>query len=252
MTPGDLTSDTATTPLTIDFLSDAMPDDAVQAVASAVQLRSYPSLTPLPFAIQVITQPAGPYSYSKQIAVVPSSPIGNHWAVLSISALPTVADLPQGFRPEYEFPDSEPNLGIMVAHFTPAAVPILRYAAVSQTGWVTLNLSERVDPSSAATGVQATVGGTPCTTDASSGGVGFNCPASVYTSGFHLAMHGLRAVGGAPIGVLRLGACSEATLVDLVGFDQDVTPQAWPPICVGCWYAALVEHGPCAAKMVLP
>jgi hypothetical protein len=222
--PSDLMTSIAATPLMIylDYGPGGLVETSVlEAVADAVELRTYPELEPVEH--QVNLEPSDPLSLQTQentagraaIEVVPAQSLANRWYVLCISALPSLV------RANVRTGNTQAaHLGAVVARFNPGSAPVLQSLALCPNGAATVSFSENVvaTPGLTTALVLKRTGAGNCAMlppigDAPAS-IGFTCATDVSSSLVSLtAAQGISGSSDIPLGHLDGQAVSNSALV---------------------------------------
>jgi hypothetical protein len=139
--PGDLTSSTFDTPITLFAEGGGQPVDEalLQEIASQIDLRTYPELTPVDVDVHVVpsarpvrpvrsgndkssvaSEPPEGDSVRARIVLTPRRPLADRWHVVSLAALP------RGTRPVAWTGVVDAALGAFAARFHPGSAPVVR------------------------------------------------------------------------------------------------------------------------------
>ncbi len=235
--PGDLTSATSETPITIfvENGTQAVDDALLEKIASQIELRTYPDLAAVDAEIHVIpsarqarpvrsgndksaaaSEPLRGNPGRASLLVRPLRPLAAQWHVVSL------ARLPEGTRPVAWTGVEGTALGAFAARFHPGSAPVVREVRLCEkqdgrAARVIATFSEglRVDPSRAAKLVRAgdarsgeacTVV-TPAAADVPQTMLEIDCPASVLKTGsIDLGLStGLVSMSGAPLTSIEAG-----------------------------------------------
>ena len=247
ITPDDLMTGVATTPITVTF--NGSPDDmSVEAVRQALKLTTYPEGVPVGFsAVSVNHSMYGPMSDSssaptqKVIQVTPQSALAARWYAVSIPTLPL--SIAAGNTVDNPTPGTVAQL----SRFNPGSAPVIREVKLVQTtGRVELDFSEGVviDPGSIAQHLQvSTVDGQSCPFAAIAGGgvrpyinAAFDCSQPALASGkiSVRVMPGLTSASGVPLGIVRTSPCSSATVVSQTPWAAELDFAAAASCSTGC------------------
>jgi hypothetical protein len=228
--PGDLSSSTSSTPITLFVDSGAQGADAdlLEKLVEQIELRTYPELEPVDFDVRVMpaarpsrpvrsgdgktsaaTEPLRDNPGRASIVLLPRRPLASRWHVVSLAALPA------GTRPVAWNGVEAPALGAFAARFHPGSAPVLREVRLCEkqdgrAARVIAAFSEglRVEPSRAAKLARAQEPGsgeactvvTPVAADVPQSMLEIDCPASVLKSrNVDLGLDGLVSRRGAPL-----------------------------------------------------
>ena len=228
--PVDVLTNTGATPLTIlvDGRGRSVPlanaPGALDAVAAAIQLRTYPELSPV--AATMAIGPPTDGTAPRSIVVTPAAVLQPRWYVLSVTTLP------DGVVPLSDLRLYGTSLGAVASRFNTASAPVLRKLQISEKNLVLVHFSEgvNVDGAGSYISIRDTAGICPFTPVGDSRQLvekaAFQCSSVWNDARVHFELRpGLQSATGTALGILHTAAGSSSAVVGAgeLAIDIDVS-----------------------------